>query len=47
MKHLIGRVLCLGFTACAHVTAESSFHDKGLERASFELSCPKESLERR
>ena len=34
----------LALAACA-VTAESSFHDKGLPRAVFELGCPAEQLQ--
>ena len=36
--------LVLVLCGCAHVTAESSFQQKGLARAAFELGCPQEEL---
>ena len=44
MKRLLLLALPL-LHGCAGVTAESSFHDKALTRAAFELSCPAEKLQ--
>lgn len=35
----------LALAACAVVTAESSFHEKGLPRAVFELGCPADQVQ--
>lgn len=35
----------VGLAGCVAVTAESSFQAKALDRAAFELSCPKEQLQ--
>jgi hypothetical protein len=46
---MCSKIFLLGFftffsVQCAHVTAESSFAEKGLERAAFDLGCPKDQL---